>query len=180
MSCNSCKSNPCCCNKKRFRGNVDIKEVPGPQGPAGIDGQDGAQGPQGIPGVGGGLQFEQYINLDIDHSWSEVEGTIPGATHNVSADGDYQIHVDTSSFMNAGFDFNGEIRLYVNGVAVINMRPFSPSEILADSNSIQKHIGMNYRAVGLLTGQTIEIKVVLGSPIVATTNKVNILINKEP
>ena len=177
--CNSCGVSGCSCNKKRHCSAVDQVLVPGPQGIAGQNGLDGGVGPQGPAGASGGLQFEQYINLDTDFSWSQVETVIPGATHNVSADGNYQIQVDTSSFVNGGLDFNSEMRLYVNGVPVVNMRITSPSESIPDVNSVQKNIGMNYRAPGLLTGETIELRTVLGSPVVAVTTKVNILINKE-
>ena len=174
MSCNSCKSSPCCCNKKRFRGSVNVKHVPGPQGEQGIQGEQGPQGDPGEDGTNGGMTFEQYINLDIDYSWDEIESVIPAATHNVSADGNYQVHVSTSEFITDGG--RGEVRLYANGIMVANMPVASLSESI--SPTVQKNHSMNWRG-SLLLGETIEIRVVKSNPTVIATNKVNLLINKE-
>ena len=168
------------------KGCGDIKTIPGPQGPAGADGTngtngtngvDGAAGPPGPAGVGG-MSFEAYFNLDIDHNWGEIETVVPGTTHLVSGDGDYQVHVDTSNLVFEAGSSSSQLRLYANGILVDFMPIVAPNPPESVSPSIQKHLGMNWRG-GLLSGQTIELRTVQGNTAVVNTSKVNMLINKE-
>lgn len=145
----------------------------GPLGPQGIQGDPGPAGPAGPAGAGGTI-FEEYINLDIDQGWNEVEAVIAGATHAVGADGDYQVFVSSSHLISDGA--RGSVILYINGLAVATMNISTPAESLG--SEIQKEISINWRGP-LLNTQVIEVRVIkVGVPSVLT-NKVNLLINKE-
>lgn len=175
MGCNCNKS----CNCRSVITKQGVAGVQGPSGPAGVDGATGAQGIQGIQGPAGpagtdGMAFEQYINLDIDYSWTTLETVIPGATHNVGADGDYQVHVSSSHAAIAGV--TGTLRLYVNNVLQISMELIVGTEVI--DTSIQKEVSMNWRGA-LLNTQTIELRVIKVTANALTTTKVNMLINKE-
>ncbi len=170
----------CSCGNK---GCGDIKTVPGPQGTAGADGtngadgQDGAVGPKGdtgSPGAAGGLQFERYINSNPDHTWQEVETVIPGFTHTVGADGEYQVHVASNTQISAdGLDH--ELRLYINNVLEVSKRivdfpePYHP---------VMKDYGILWRG-SMVTGQDVELRCVKGNSAGVLTLTTNMLINKE-
>lgn len=170
----------CSCGNK---GCGDIKTIPGPQGAAGADGtngadgQDGAIGPQGdtgSPGAAGGLQFERYINSNPDHFWQEVETVIPGFTHTVGADGEYQVHVASNTRVASG-GVAHELRLYINNVLEVSkVIVTTPLELL----DVQKDFGILWRG-SMVTGQDVELRCVKGNSALVLTLTTNMLINKE-
>jgi hypothetical protein len=176
--CQKCGTS--CGGNKRFCGAVDQVLVPGPQGVAGQDGNDGAVGPQGPPGAGGGLQFEHYFTTQLDTPWGLVEQVQPEFNHNVSADGDYQIHLNLrASTGGNGFTNFGEVRLYINNVqqdfvilSFPNLGILPPGERVYLENTI-------FWRGPMLTGQLIEVRhISTGNSQTASVHG-NMLVNKE-
>jgi len=144
-------------------------------GPQGIQGDPGPQGPQGDPGIGTSIGYEDYKNLNLDYLFNEVEGVVPGSSHNVSDDANYQVHVSSSNAVD--IDAEGTIYLYANGIEVDSMPITTGGE--SNPTFVQKEISMVWRGA-LLTGQTIEVRAIkVGATPAITMNRLNILINKE-
>lgn len=150
---------------------------PGPTGPQGETGLDGPAGPQGDPGVAGpgGMLFEAYINITPAHVWSETEAVIAGASHAVSADGNYQVNLSTVEALAAGVAASS-LRLYVNNVLAVDMPVTSGSEPHGDA--INRGSSLNWRGP-LLTGEVIEVRCIKGNLNAIDTLVLNLLINKE-
>jgi hypothetical protein len=155
--CQKCGTS--CGGNKRFCGAVDQVLVPGPEGPAGQDGADGAQGPQGPPGAGGGLQYEHYFTTPLDALWSQAETVQPEFNHTVTADGVYQIHLNLRTSMGgSGFNTQGTILLYINGVVVDQVVPSFPNiGILPPGERVILDNVIFWRG-NMLNGQTIEVR----------------------
>ncbi len=170
MACTTCKKSKsnCCCNRKRFSGNVDYKLVPGPQG------EQGEQGIQGPPGASGGLIYENYINQTNDVAWSDSVTPISGTNHNVGADGLYQVHVDVTISVNV--NASGFLYLYVGGAEVLSKQIGYVGG--APINNLQ-NVGLNWRG-NVLNGQTIELRAVRNNVNQIVDLDSQILINKEP
>jgi hypothetical protein len=139
---------------------------------AGDVGATGATGPTGA----GGTVFEQWIKLNPAFTWvTGVSTLVPGATHTVGADGNYQVFLSTNTEVFAGSGF-GDVQLYVNGVNVAEMATIGGSEVIPDT--AMKHQSLNWRGA-LLEGQAIEFKVLSISGPLPVTYDTTMLINKE-
>jgi len=177
MSCNkSCG----CRTVITKQGEQGIQGEPGPagaQGPAGADGAEGAQGPPGTDGTDGQV-FEYFDAAAIDHSWQDgVESVVVGATHTVTADGNYQVHAElvnqkTLSSVGSSVAF---LRLYVAGVLVQERPVTAPSPT---NGSYQDHDSILWRG-NVLDTQTIEVRCETVTGALINTVHRSMLINKE-
>lgn len=175
----------CECNKSCGCRTVITKQgeqgIQGEPGPEGVAGPQGPQGPQGDPGADGanGLAYQFYAQAPFDTSVTAVEAVVTNLTHNVSGDGNYQVHVDLQTRMRQGNV--GAFRLYVNGV-MVSEKYFEDTTNSA-ANTFDD-MSIVWRG-NVLDTQTIEARVLLTSPLSGIASDAiflngNMLINKEP
>ena len=174
----------CDCNKSCGCRTVITKQgeqgVQGDPGPAGIQGPEGPQGPAGADGADGadGQVYEYFDAAQIDHPWQDgIESLIIGATHTITADGNYQVHVNISSFLVlTGVGATPpKLRLYVGGVMVQEKTILAPNPT---DGRYQEDNSILWRG-NILNTQTVEVRCETVTGAVINTNHRAMLINKE-
>ena len=140
----------------------------GCDGISGIQGIDGPVGPAGPPG----LVSEFYDTDEPDFQWVDATPTtVPGMTHDVSADGTFQVHVHLSNTL--ATLAVGIIRLKANGVVVqiLNLQDN------LDTVTVRDDVSMVWEGP-LLSAETIEVEVEQTGVPQVTTYHYSMLINK--
>ena len=176
--CSTCGVSGCSC-KKRHCSAVDKVLVPGPQG---IQGEQGDAGPQGDPGTpgGGGMAFEHFFTAPIDAVWGNPITVQPEFNYTVTADGEYQIHINLRVQLGGnGFRADGSLLLYINNVVVDTLQVSYPNlAIFPPGEKVEQDNVFFWRGT-ILNGQNVEVKhSTTGSSFIASTHG-NMLINKE-